>query len=199
MFFFFFACLFVCERVCVFFFRVCLFILLHRSLACLCRCPIYHLAVSVSLSLPPSLLWSEGAYWLYLGSDEIQASSGTSGRCTGNLFKDNLIDGSARGVYMSETRDNMITSNIFLDTPENELEDSDGLLWNVSWVKQTAVVACAGPVNKCMVFRVEITKTNTYQVPGIHYNMVEFFSPKIFFLPDCFRTISIHRSATGWG
>ena len=100
---------------------------------------LYHVAVAVSLSLP------EGAYWLYLGSDEIEASSGTSGRCTGNLFKDNLIEGSARGVYMSETRDNMITSNIFLDTEENELEDSDGLLWSVSgynmlcWVQSSSV------------------------------------------------------------
>ncbi|CAN0177951.1 unnamed protein product, partial [Laminaria digitata] len=74
------------------------------------------------------------SYWLYLGSDEIEASSGTSGRCTGNLFKNNYIEGSARGVYMSETRDNMITTNTFIDTPDNEFEDSDGLLWNVSGV-----------------------------------------------------------------
>ena len=39
----------------------------------------------------------------------------------------------------------MITSNIFLDTEENELEDSDGLLWSVSgynmlcWVQSSSV------------------------------------------------------------
>ena len=94
----------------------------------------WHVAVAVYFYPSPTAALSlpEGAYWLYLGSDEIEASSGTSGRCTGNLFKDNYVEGSARGVYMSETRDNMITSNSFIDTDENEFEDSDGLLWTVS-------------------------------------------------------------------
>ncbi|CAM9170241.1 unnamed protein product [Scytosiphon promiscuus] len=67
--------------------------------------------------------------WLYLGSDPVEASAATSGRCTGNLFENNLFETASIGVMMRETNDNMLIGNTFVDTPKNEWEDSDGLVW----------------------------------------------------------------------
>lgn len=73
-----------------------------------------------------------GAIWFYLGSDEVLASEDTGGRCTGNLFENNYINGATYGVYMSEADGNMFLNNTFVDTDENEWVDNEELLWKVS-------------------------------------------------------------------
>ncbi|CAN0091526.1 unnamed protein product [Ectocarpus sp. 6 AP-2014] len=67
--------------------------------------------------------------WMYLGSDEVEASAATDGMCTGNLFQNNYLEGSETGVAMTETRDTMLIGNTFIDTDNNEWKDSDGLVW----------------------------------------------------------------------
>lgn len=66
-----------------------------------------------------------------MGSDPIEASAATSGRCTGNLFENNYAETASLGVMMRESRDSMVIGNTFVDTDKNEWEDSDGLLWKV--------------------------------------------------------------------
>ncbi len=69
---------------------------------------------------------------MYLGSDEVEASAATEGRCTGNLFQNNRIETSTLGVMMRDTRDTMMIGNSFTDADKNEWENSDGLLWKVN-------------------------------------------------------------------
>ncbi|CAM9164983.1 unnamed protein product [Sphacelaria rigidula] len=69
------------------------------------------------------------AIWFYLGSDEVIASEDTGGRCTGNLFQNNYINGATYGVYMSEADANEFLDNTFIDTDENEWIDNEELLW----------------------------------------------------------------------
>lgn len=54
------------------------------------------------------------------------------GRCTGNMIKDNYVDGAATGVYMKSCDENELISNTFVNTDENYWEDNEGLLWKVS-------------------------------------------------------------------
>lgn len=60
------------------------------------------------------------------------ASEDTGGRCTGNLFQNNYINGATYGVYMSEADANEFLDNTFIDTDENEWIDNEELLWKVS-------------------------------------------------------------------
>ncbi|CAB1118834.1 MEP7d [Ectocarpus sp. CCAP 1310/34] len=75
------------------------------------------------------LTYPRGAIWMYLGSDEVEASAATDGMCTGNLFQNNYLERSDTGVSLTETRDTMLIGNTFIDTDNNEWRDSDGLVW----------------------------------------------------------------------
>lgn len=68
---------------------------------------------------------------MYLGSDAVEASAATNGRCTDNLFQNNRFETSSLGVMMRETRGTQVIGNTFVDTDKNEWEDSDGLVWKV--------------------------------------------------------------------
>lgn len=68
---------------------------------------------------------------MYLGSDPVEASEATEGRCTDNLFQNNRFEGASLGVNMRETRGTQVIGNTFVDTDDNEWEDSDGLVWKV--------------------------------------------------------------------
>ena len=73
----------------------------------------------------------KGALWMYLGSDPVEASEATEGRCTDNLFQNNHFETSSLGVMMRDTRGTQVIGNTFIDTDKNEWEDSDGLVWKV--------------------------------------------------------------------
>lgn len=65
------------------------------------------------------------------------------------MFQNNYLDTAENGVLMRETNDNIMIGNTFVNTPENEWEDSDGLLWKV--IRAVFAARLASGSDRCQI------------------------------------------------